>query len=551
MKKTPTLLVIMDGWGHRADADFNAVTAANTPHFDALLAEAPHGLIDASSVEVGLPKGQMGNSEVGHMNIGGGRKPQQVITRINTALENDANGLLPTEENMLESIAHNKPLLGYIDALKESGGACNLMGICSDGKVHGDIEHVTLLAKMIAAEGIKVWIHVITDGRDTDAKVALEQIGALEQDIADDTNVAIATIGGRAYAMDRDQNWGKIQRAYDAITQGIGHDNRSALEAIEVAYARGEADEDMQPSAIFGYEKMMPEDGLLMTNFRPDRARQIMAAFTMDDVPDFAHKIPKERILGMANYWDEAMPLDIPAMFDMEILPNTLGEVLQQNGKKQLHIAETEKYAHVTSFFNGNNGQFDGEERVMIPSPKVASYDLQPEMSAPAVTKSLLAAINTGNYDFLVVNYANPDMVGHTGNFDATVKAIETVDDALGTLREAIKDKGGSMLVTADHGNADRMQTDSGEKDKKHTTNPVPFIVDSPTLTKENFTIRDSGTLSDIAPTILSIMGLEKPIEMTGDSLLASKEKDKNALHIVTDANAQDTITSTSKRNFQ
>lgn len=521
MTKIPTLLVIMDGWGYSADDSYNAIANAATPHFDALTREALYGRIDASAAAVGLPKGQMGNSEVGHMNIGGGRKPQQVITRINTARANDAQALVkPGETNgMLESVAYNPPLLAFVQALKQSGGACHILGICSDGKVHGDIEHVVMLASMIAAAELDVYIHVITDGRDTGAKVALEQIAAMQKQLQGQEHVRFASIGGRAFAMDRDMNWDKTQRAYDAITSGIGFDEPDILSAIEHAYERGEADEDMQPAVLAGYEKMRPQDGLVMTNFRPDRARQIMAAFTMEVNDSFAFKLPKERVLGMANYWDEAMPLDIPAMFDMEIVPNSLGEVLDKAGKTQLRIAETEKYAHVTSFFSGNNPTFKGEERILVPSPKVASYDLQPEMSALLVTEKLLAAIASDQFDCLIVNYANPDMVGHTGNYEATIKAIETVDSALGQLRAAIKAKGGNLLVTADHGNADSMRTLAGDPDKKHTTNPVPFIVESENI-PEFAAIREAGALCDIAPTILTLMQLDIPAEMTGSSLL-------------------------------
>lgn len=540
----------MDGWGCAPASEFNAVTNANTPHFDALMAHALSGTIGASEEAVGLPPKQMGNSEVGHMNIGGGRVPAQVSERIRDAISHDGNGT-PAEKR--ETLEHNPELLTFINALKESGGDCHLSGIYSDGNVHGDMHHINILAQRIAKEGVNVWIHAITDGRDTGATDAFDEknnsgfIPELMQEVARINNedstlgtVQIASVTGRYYAMDRDKNWDRIERFYNAVVQGEGFDMADAEAAMKDAYARGESDENVQPSVMAGYDKMHSNDGFLLTNYRPDRARQIMAAFTEDvgEEGQFSHKL-NGRILGMANYWDEAMPLDIPAMFDMERLENTLAETLQKQGKTQYHIAETEKYAHVTSFFDGNNSAQADETIVNIPSPDVATYDVKPEMSAPEVTDTLIKAIQSDQYDFLVVNYANPDMVGHTGNYEATIHAVETVDTQLGALKEVIDAKGGIMLVTADHGNADQMRTKDGEEDKKHTINEVPFIIHSSTLSRDDMTIKEGGSLSDIAPTILTLMGLDIPKEMTGTSLVIERTKTH-----VQNAEHQDTIQS-------
>jgi 2,3-bisphosphoglycerate-independent phosphoglycerate mutase len=552
MKKTPTLLVIMDGWGSAPPSEYNAVANAHTPHFDALVAEGISGTIGASEEAVGLPEKQMGNSEVGHMNIGGGRVPAQVSERIREALMRDDNGV---RDPLQETFMHNAALQDFINKLKRSGGACHLSGIYSNGNVHGDMFHINRLAEDIARSGVDVHIHAITDGRDTGAKDAynpkdgtgfiadlVNHVSTINADAAITGHVQIASLTGRYFAMDRDKNWDRVERFYNAVVQGEGFDIPDAFAAMREAYDRGETDENMQPTVLAGYDRMQPHDGFLFTNYRPDRARQIMAAFTEDvgEKGQFPHKIP-HAILGVANYWDEAMPLNIPAMFDMETLANTLAETLQKHAKTQYHIAETEKYAHVTSFFDGNNPAQADEVIVNIPSPAVATYDMQPEMSAPEVTKTLIEAINSGKYDFLVVNYANPDMVGHTGNYAATIKAVECVDAQLGLLKKAIDAQGGHLLVTADHGNADNMRSPDGEADKKHTLNHVPFVVHSPLLSGKDVMIRDGGSLCDIAPTILTLMGLAIPKEMTGVSLIAPRIHTK-----VHDVSHQDTVISAS-----
>jgi 2,3-bisphosphoglycerate-independent phosphoglycerate mutase len=506
--KTPTLLCILDGWGQRDAQVDNAIAQARPPHFDALMVANPHGLINASEHFVGLPKGQMGNSEVGHMNIGCGRPVRQLLPRINEAI---ADG----------SLVNNTALQAFIQALKTSGGACHLMGLCSDGGVHAHLQHIITLANLVARENVPVWLHIITDGRDTAPTSARDNgfVQALVTLCAEHPNIRIASVSGRYYAMDRDHNWERVQHAYDAFTQGIGFEGKDAISALEAAYARGETDEFIKPTVLEGYERMEAADGVLMANFRPDRARHIMQAFTMEAFDGFPrpHGIVAHA-LGIADYWSEDCPLTIPAMFPLEQVSESLGEVLATHGKTQLRIAESEKFNHVTYFFSGGNGQFAGEERIFVPSPSVPTYDLQPEMSAPEVTDKLVAAIRSRAYDFIVVNYANPDMVGHTGNHAAVVKAIEAVDACLGRVADAMREVGGTWLITADHGNAEQTKDEKGQPHTQHTTNLVPLIAVG--LKDANVTIREKGALSDLAPTLLTLMNLPIPAAMTGTSLL-------------------------------
>ncbi len=502
---SPTLLCILDGWGHRSENTHNAIAGAVTPHWDRLIDNCAHTTIDASAEQVGLPPKQMGNSEVGHMNIGGGRPPRQLLPRINEAIKHGTLG-------------DNEALQAMLSDITTSGGAIHLTGLCSDGGVHAHITHIITLAHIIADAGITVWLHCITDGRDTPPQSARDNdyIEQLVQCAAHPL-IHIATISGRFYAMDRDHNWDRVQRAYDAMAQAIGFEAPDALSALAQAYERGESDEFIQPTVLGDYEGIKPEDGILMANFRPDRARQLMQAYTQETFDGFARAIPPLRALGMADYWSEDCPLDIPAIFPMEKLDDTLGSILSNAGKTQLRIAETEKFNHVTFFFSGSNGKFAGEDRIMVPSPSVETYDLQPEMSAPELTQKLTHAIKSGTYDFIVVNYANPDMVGHTGNYDAAVKAIEAVDACLGQLIDAIDESGGVMLVTADHGNVEQMEDAKGNPHTQHTVNPVPFVVYG-----RHVTLREQGTLADIAPTILQLMDLPKPQAMTGTPLIIS-----------------------------
>jgi 2,3-bisphosphoglycerate-independent phosphoglycerate mutase len=504
------LLCILDGFGVTDASPSNAISAAKLPNWQYLWNNSPHTLINASEQFVGLPSGQMGNSEVGHMNIGSGRPVRQLLPRINEAI---AAG----------ELVHNQALQEFIAELKSKGGACHLLGVASDGGVHGHIDHIIALMQILADAGIKTWLHLFTDGRDVAPTSAKEQgfIVKLQQAADALPNVHIATIGGRYFGMDRDNNWERVEYAYQAIVSGIGLEAHNAVDAINRAYARGENDEFIKPTVLDDYEGAQANDAIFMTNFRPDRARQIMQAFSMDNFAGFVRPIPTFTALGVADYWSEDCPLTIPAMFPLEKLSATLGEVLANCGLKQLRIAETEKFNHVTYFLSGANGAFAGEERILIPSPKVATYDLQPEMSAFEVTDKLVEAINSGAYDFIAVNYANPDMVGHTGDLNAAIKAVEAVDLCLGRLRAAIDAAGGVMIVTADHGNVEQMQDAKGNPHTQHTTNLVPFLI----YGAVDLSLRDGGALCDIAPTILQLMRLKQPTEMSGNSLIAGISK--------------------------
>jgi 2,3-bisphosphoglycerate-independent phosphoglycerate mutase len=499
-------LCILDGWGIREQVEHNAIALAELPNWCALWQVSPSTTLNASEHFVGLPKGQMGNSEVGHMNIGSGRPVRQLLPRINEAIEAGVLG-------------NNQALQAYIAALKASGGACHMLGIASDGGVHGHIQHIIALMRIMQQAGVKTWLHLFTDGRDTEPHSAKDKafIATLMQECERLSLVKIATLGGRYYGMDRDNNWERVEHAYNAIMDGVGFEARSAIDALEKGYERGESDEFIKPSIIDGYEGLQPHDGVFMTNYRPDRARQIMQAFTMENFSGFARRIPVvAHALGLADYWSEDCPLIIASMFPLEKLSHTLGEVLAQAGKIQLRIAETEKFNHVTYFLSGANGTFDGERRILLDSPKVATYDMQPEMSAPPVTGHLVEAIMSGEYDFIAVNYANPDMVGHTGDEKAAISAVQAVDACLGRVRAAVDAAGGVLLVTADHGNVEEMRDIKGNPHTQHTTNPVPFIVHG----VGNITLHNDGALCDIAPTILALMHIAQPVEMTGKSLI-------------------------------
>jgi 2,3-bisphosphoglycerate-independent phosphoglycerate mutase len=504
-KQKPILLCILDGWGISDATENNPIAAAQLPNWQLLWNETPRTLLNASEQFVGLPSGQMGNSEVGHMNIGSGRPVRQLLPRINESI---AAG----------ELAQNQALQDFIAKLKASGGACHLLGVASDGGVHGHIDHIIALMQIISNAGVKTWLHLFTDGRDVAPKSAQEQGFVVKLQQAADllSNVSIATIGGRYFGMDRDNNWDRVEYAYQAIVEGIGLEAHNALDAVKRAYERGENDEFIKPTVLDGYERAAAHDGIFMTNFRPDRARQIMQAFTMDNFSCFERSILTFTALGVADYWSEDCPLTISAMFPLEKLTATLGEVISNNGLTQLRIAETEKFNHVTYFLSGANGAFAGEERILIPSPKVATYDMLPEMSAFEVTDKLVEAINSGNYDFIAVNYANPDMVGHTGDLVAATKAVEAVDLCLGRLLEAINTTGGVMLVTADHGNVEQMKDSKGNPHTQHTTNLVPFIV----FGAGDLHLHDGGALCDIAPTILQLMQLKQPPEISGKSLI-------------------------------
>ncbi len=502
----PIILCILDGWGAGPDAPDNAISKGNTPNFDRFMRECPNSLLETSGQSVGLPEGQMGNSEVGHMAIGSGRVILQDLPRIDRAIKDG-------------SLEKNPELIGFIEKLKKTGGRCHLLGLCSDGGVHAHIDHIIALARMISANGIEVFIHAITDGRDTSPESAMQYLERLESDTQDNDLIKVATVIGRYYAMDRDKRWDRVSLAYDAIISGTGIRKSTWEGAIKDSYKLGKTDEFIVPAVIGQYNGAKDGDGVIMANFRADRAREIMeslidpkfAGFKRGKIINFKAK------LGMVGYSEKLDEL-MPALFKPEKIENILPEIISSAGMKQLRIAETEKYAHVTFFFSGGRErEYPGEERILIPSPKVATYDLQPEMSAPEVAEKLVAAIDSGKFDFIVCNFANADMVGHSGNFAATKKAIEAVDECLGKIAAALDKIGGAMLITADHGNAEQMSdAENHSYHTQHTLNPVLCIIYG---LPGKISLKN-GSLPDIAPTLLEIMGLPKPKEMTGTSLI-------------------------------
>jgi 2,3-bisphosphoglycerate-independent phosphoglycerate mutase len=508
----PAVLCILDGWGHRTDPSYNAILDARTPNYDRLIATCPQGLVDASESFVGLPKGQMGNSEVGHMNLGAGRVAVPELPRIDNAIEDG-------------SFARHPVLAELIATLKKSGGACHLMGLASPGGVHSHQDHLVFLANHIAGAGVPVWIHAFLDGRDMPPRSALECVQQIEAGLQGELPIKFATVAGRYYPMDRDKRWERVTLGYEAIVDAKGESAKTAKEAVDKGYASGQDDEFLKPTVIDGYQGMKDGDGLLMFNFRADRARQILTAlldprfdgFNRPRVVKFAMAV------GMVDYSAALNPF-LKTLFPPATITMGLGETVSKAGLKQLRIAETEKYAHVTFFFNGGEERvFDGEERILVPSPKVATYDLKPEMSAPEVTDKLVDAIGSGKFDLIVVNYANSDMVGHTGNLDAAIKAIEAVDACLGRLMEAVKKAGGALFVTADHGNAEQMFDEkSHQKHTQHTLNRVPALLFGAPAAVRSLS---DGKLADVAPTMLALMGLPQPKEMTGHSLLSETSR--------------------------
>jgi 2,3-bisphosphoglycerate-independent phosphoglycerate mutase len=511
----PAILCILDGWGHRDDPTDNAIAQADTPTWDRLTATCPRALLKTSGLAVGLPDGQMGNSEVGHMNLGAGRVVMQDLPRIDQAVADGA-------------LAANPLLTGAVARIKAAGGALHLMGLLSPGGVHSHQDHMAALARIASDLGVPVLVHAFLDGRDTPPSSAKEFLERFLADVAGH-DVRVATVSGRYYAMDRDKRWERVQLAFDAMALGKGPKAAGAEEAVAASYAAGKTDEFVLPAVIGDYAGMTDGDGLLMANFRADRAREILHTlvdpgfdgFARERVPAFSAR------LGLTEYSAALNPF-LPALFPAESLSNLLGEVVSGAGKTQLRIAETEKYAHVTFFFNGGREQvYPGEDRILVPSPKVATYDLQPEMSAPEVTDRLVEAIGSGKYDLIVVNYANGDMVGHTGIMAAAMKAAETVDAALARLEEAVKTAGGVMLVTADHGNAEMMvDPDSHEPYTAHTTGPVDvLLVNAPA----GVTALNNGKLADVAPTMLALLGLPQPADMTGRALLSAGSQGRRA----------------------
>jgi 2,3-bisphosphoglycerate-independent phosphoglycerate mutase len=500
----PVLLLILDGWGYREERTNNALALADLPNWRRLLAECPHTLVETHGLHVGLPDGQMGNSEVGHMNIGAGRTVYQELTRIDAAI---ADG----------SFFHNQALLGACAAAKAHAGTLHVFGLLSPGGVHSHEQQIFAMLDLAAREKVgRIAVHAFLDGRDTPPQSARASLEKLQAKCAALGNARIATIGGRYYAMDRDKRWERVKLAYAAITDADApFTAANAVDALAAAYARGETDEFVKPTVVGAGAKVADGDAIVYMNFRADRARQLTQAFVD---PRFAGFERPRRIALSAFVTLTEYSADLPVTavaFAPQSLSNSLGEYLATLGLRQLRIAETEKYAHVTFFFSGGREEpFAGEDRILVPSPKVATYDLKPEMSCPEVTDKLVAAIRSGEYDFIVCNIANADMVGHTGKLDAAIQAAEAVDAALGLLRAAIADAGGEMLITADHGNFEQMLADDGQPHTQHTVGPVPLVHVGRKATLAH------GALRDLAPTVLALMGLAQPAEMTGHSLV-------------------------------
>ena len=522
-KKVPHVLMILDGFGHREEENDNAIAAADTPELDKIYAQYPHGLISASGEDVGLPEGQFGNSEVGHMNLGAGRVLYQDSTRISSELAS-------------REFYKNEALVGAINAANEQGGNVHIMGLLSDGGVHSHQDHIEGMCHAALVHGAKnVFVHCFLDGRDTPPKSADKYINRLKEYIEKlnahyEGWVQIASIIGRYYAMDRDNRWDRVQKDYELITEGKADRLATRADgAVQAAYKARETDEFINPTTVIGRDEVPytveDNDTLIFMNFRADRARELAQAFVLPDheFSGFArNKRPKlAAFVMLTKYSDELAdnPKTSIAYYPSS-LSNTLGEYLQDKGKTQLRLAETEKYAHVTFFFSGGReAEYDGESRILVASPDVATYDLQPEMSAPEVTDKLIAAIESGEHDVIIVNYANGDMVGHTGVFDAAVQAVEALDVCVGRVASAVSAAGGHMLITADHGNCEQMQDyDSGQVHTQHTTEHVPLIY----VGDKKVTVRSGGKLSDIAPTILALMALDAPAEMTGENLLVA-----------------------------
>ena len=506
--KKPVALIIMDGFGESKNTDGNAIASSNTPNLDKIMNEYPHTLIQASGLDVGLPDGQMGNSEVGHTNIGAGRIVYQDLTRVSKAIE---DGDFFTNEVLLKAMENAKE------------HSLHLMGLLSNGGVHSHIDHLKALVKMAKENGVEnVFVHAFTDGRDVDPRSALEFIEDVENYMKEVGVGKIASVSGRYYAMDRDKRWERVQLAYDAMVNGKGNTATSAKEAIEKSYADDKNDEFVVPTVIVEDGKPLglikEGDSIVFGNFRPDRAREISRCIVDKEFNGF-ERVDVNTFFVCLTEYDVTLP-NVQIAFGPQSLSNTLGEYLSKLGKTQLRAAETEKYAHVTFFFNGGVEEPNkGEDRELIPSPKVATYDLQPEMSAPELEAKVMEKINEDKYDFIVVNFANPDMVGHTGVMEAAVKAVETVDNCVGKLVDRIVEIGGSVIITADHGNAELMlDPTTGKVITSHSVNPVPFIVAGKDYVGKE--LLADGRLSDIAPTILDMMGLEQPEEMTGHSLI-------------------------------
>ncbi len=507
MKNKLTMLMILDGFGENEVENANAVKLANTPNIDRLMKTCPTTDVFTSGLNVGLPEGQMGNSEVGHTNIGAGRIVYQDLTRITKSIEDG-------------DFFSNTELVKAIENCKEHNSKLHVMGLLSDGGVHSHIRHLFAILELAKRKDFEdVYVHCFMDGRDTPPASGETYIAELEEKMKEKGVGKIATISGRFYAMDRDKRWQRVQKAYDAMVNGIGDKSTSAIAAIENSYQKEIFDEFIVPTVITNGEEPVAtienNDSVIFVNFRPDRAREITRTLVDKDFKEFETKPLNVYYVCMTNY-DDTMP-NVKVAFKKEELKNTFGEYIAEKGLTQLRIAETEKYAHVTFFFNGGEEkQYKGEDRILVPSPKVETYDLKPEMSAYEVTDKVVEAINSKKYDCIILNYANPDMVGHTGNLEAAIKAIETIDECVERVVEAVEAQDGVLLITADHGNAEQMiDYKTGEPHTAHTTNPVPLIL----VGMDNAKLKQ-GRLADLAPTMLDIMELEKPAEMTGESLI-------------------------------
>lgn len=509
MSKKPVVLMVLDGYGLSDRTEGNAIAMANTPVMDKLMKEYPFVKGNASGLYVGLPDGQMGNSEVGHMNIGAGRIIYQDLTRITKAIEDG-------------EFYKNEELLAAMENCKKNNSDLHLFGLLSDGGVHSHISHIYGLLEMAKKNGVSnVYVHAFLDGRDTPPASAKDFVARLEDKMAEIGVGKVASLAGRYYAMDRDNNWDRVKEAYLSLTTGEGKSADNAVKALEESYAADVTDEFVVPTVITENGKPLsvvkPDDSVIFFNFRPDRAREMTRAFCDDKFTGFEREYIPTTFVCFKDY-DESIPNKLVA-FKKEEIKNTFGEFLANNGKKQLRLAETEKYAHVTFFFNGGVEEpNEGEDRILVKSPKVATYDLKPEMSAYEVCDKLVAAIKSDEYDVIVINFANPDMVGHTGVIEAAVKAIEAVDECVGKAYEALKEADGQMFICADHGNAEYMiDEETKEPFTAHTTNPVPFILVN---ADPAYKLKEGGCLADIAPTLIELMGMEQPAEMTGTSLL-------------------------------
>lgn len=509
MSKKTTVLMILDGYGVENKAEGNAIALAKKPVMDKLTSMYPTVQGEASGLFVGLPDGQMGNSEVGHTNMGAGRIVYQMLVKISKSIKDG-------------DFFENKALVAAMENCKKNGSALHLMGLLSPGGVHSHTEHMYGLVEMAKRNGLdKVYVHCFLDGRDVPPSSAAEYMEEAEAKLKEIGVGKIATIAGRFYAMDRDNAWDRVEKAYNALVFGEGVQETDPVEAVKNSYANGVTDEFMLPTVVEKDGMIQANDSVVFFNFRPDRARQITRAFVDKDFAGFTRKngFFDTTFVCMAQY-DAEMP-NVLVAFPPEELTMTFGEYLAKNGKTQLRLAETQKYAHVTFFFNGGEEkQFEGEDRILVNSPKVATFDMQPEMSAYEVADNLVDAIKSEKYDVIVVNFANPDMVGHTGIMEAAVKAIEAVDECVGKAYDALMEKNGQMFICADHGNAEKLVDTDGSPFTAHTTNPVPFVLVN---YDEAYTLREGGCLADIVPTLIEMMGMEQPKEMTGKSLLIKK----------------------------